>query len=84
MLAALRRLFHRPPPLASGEASANPMPAPVPTSDIDQFTRDLDEALKRRRAERIARSQAAQRGVSSQWARSGARAREMFGQGGGT
>lgn len=41
--------------------------------------RDLDRRLRARRVIRLARAEAARRGVTSYWNRAGAKCREMFG-----
>jgi hypothetical protein len=43
-----------------------------------RLKRELDRSLRERKAARLVRSEAAHRGVSSYWQRSGARNRELF------
>ncbi len=44
-----------------------------------RLKREIDRALKARRIVRMARAEAARRGIASHWRKSAARTREMFG-----
>lgn len=67
--ARLCRALHAKRDAAKGQARV---------ADID---REMGAAIARRKAERIARADAAKRGVSTQWRRRGEAARAMFGGG---